>query len=242
LIAAPATVAASDAQLAGVIAAGAEEMRLPLAAAQIDSLVAYLRLLERWSSTYNLTSVRDPLLMASQHILDCLSVVGPLRRRRGVGAAGRLLDVGSGAGLPGVVIALALPDIDVTCVDSVGKKSAFVTHAAAALRLGNVAARHTRVEELAAMPPFDVIASRAFGPLADLVSATRRLVAPAGIWMAMKGKVPEAELTERVTGVRFHVEPLQVPGLDAERCIVWGECEASGNGVSASYSPPPQVI
>jgi 16S rRNA (guanine527-N7)-methyltransferase len=108
--------------------------------------------------------------------------------------------------------------------------------------LGNVAARHTRVEEFAAMPPFDVIASRAFGPLAEFVSATRHLVAPAGVWMAMKGKVPEAELTEPVPGIRFHVEPLQVPGLDAERCIVWGECAANGDGVSASYFPTPQVI
>ncbi|HET6598976.1 MAG TPA: 16S rRNA (guanine(527)-N(7))-methyltransferase RsmG [Burkholderiaceae bacterium] len=191
-----------------------------LTAPQARALIAYVLLLQRWNATYNLTSVRDPGQMLVQHLADCLAVVGPLRRHAG-GKPLRLLDVGSGAGLPGVVIATALAEVDVTCVDTVGKKAAFVRQAAAELRLPNLHAEHARVERLRAAP-FDVVASRAFASLADFVSLTRGQLSPAGVWMAMKGKHPGDEMAALSADIDvFHVEQLTVPGLDAERCLVW---------------------
>lgn len=187
----------------------------------LDRLLAYLALLQRWNATYNLTAVRDPAEMLTQHLADCLAVVGPLRRQLGAASERRLLDVGSGGGLPGVVLAVLEPGWSVTCVDTVGKKAAFIRQVAVELGLRNLAAEHARVEALK-LPPFDLITSRAFASLADFVSLTWQLLAPAGVWAAMKGKTPEAELGALPEGVTvFHVEPLQVPGLDADRCIVW---------------------
>lgn len=202
----------------------AATLDLPLSAAQADTLIAYLALLQRWNGTYNLTAVRDPAQMLTQHLADCLAVIGPLRRAFSdvhYRAPHRLLDVGSGGGLPGVVIAALNPAIDVTCVDTVGKKAAFVRQVAAELRLRNLHAEHARVEQLKAAP-FDVVTSRAFASLADFVSLTRSHVAVDGLWMAMKGKHPADELAALPAGVDlFHVEQLVVPGLDAERCLVW---------------------
>ena len=138
----------------------------------------------------------------------------------GEGDAFRLLDVGAGAGLPGVVIAITCPEVSVTCVDTVAKKAAFVQQVAASLKLPNLKGLHARVETLT--EPYDVVCSRAFASLKDFTMWSRAALAPHGIWLAMKGKHPEAELTELPAGVHvFHVEPLNVPGLDAERCIVW---------------------
>ncbi len=187
----------------------------------LDRLMDYLALLQRWNATYNLTAVRDPAEMLTQHLADCLAVVGPLRRQLGAASPRRLLDVGSGGGLPGVVLAVLEPGWSVTCVDTVGKKAAFIRQAAVELGLRNLSAEHARVEALK-LPPFDLITSRAFASLADFVSLTRQLLAPAGVWAAMKGKAPEAELAALPADATvFHVEPLQVPGLDADRCIVW---------------------
>lgn len=188
---------------------------------QADALLGYLALLQHWNTTYNLTSVRKPAAMLTQHLADCLAVVEPLRRQLGSAAAPRLLDVGSGGGLPGVVLAIMLPDLDVTCVDTVGKKAAFVRQVAGELALRGLHAEHARVEALTAAP-FDVVASRAFASLVDFVALTRRHLKPGGVWLAMKGKMPTDELAALPATVElFHVEPLQVPGLDAERCIVW---------------------
>ena len=200
--------------------AAAEQLALDLSDPQADALLAYLSLLQRWNSTYNLTSVREPAQMLVQHLADCLAVIGPLRREVGSGAI-RLLDVGSGGGLPGVVIAILNSSIDVTCVDSVGKKAAFVQQAAAELRLPNLHAQHARVEQLKS-EGFDVVTSRAFASLADFSGLTRRLLRPAGRWMAMKGKTPSDELAQLAPDVDvFHVEQLAVPGLNAERCLIW---------------------
>jgi 16S rRNA (guanine527-N7)-methyltransferase len=156
--------------------------------------------------------------MLTQHLFDCLAVIEPLRR---VAGAGRLLDVGSGGGLPGVVIALLCPGWQVVCVDTVGKKAAFIQQAAVELRLPNLRAQHARVESLA-LPPFDVITSRAFASLQDFVRLTRTSLAPGGVWMAMKGKRPDDELAGLPADIDvFHVEQLTVPDLAAERCIVW---------------------
>ena len=197
------------------------QLGLQVGDAELDRLLAYLALLQRWNATYNLTAVRDPAEMLTQHLADCLAVIGPLRRQIGAGSPRRLLDVGSGGGLPGVVLAVLEPAWSVTCVDTVGKKAAFIRQAAVELGLRNLAGEHSRVEALK-RPPFDLITSRAFASLADFVSLTRHLLEPGGVWAAMKGKTPDAELAALPSGIAvFHVEPIKVPGLDADRCIVW---------------------
>ena len=204
-----------------------DSLGLALDPAALDRLLAYLALLQRWNATYNLTAVRDPGEMLTQHLADCLAVVGPLRRQLGAGTSRRVLDVGSGGGLPGVALAVLEPGWSVTCVDAVGKKAAFIRQVAVELRLQNLAAEHARVESLKA-GGFDLITSRAFASLADFVSLTRKLLAADGVWAAMKGKTPDAELAALPAGIAvFHVEPIAVPGLDAERCIVWMR-EAAG--------------
>ena len=212
---------ADDGELAELLSRGAQELAVPLAAPEVRRLIDYVRLIERWNTTYNLTAIRDPRNMVVQHILDCLAAAAALGRRRGEGRGERLADVGSGAGLPGVVIAIAFPDREVTCIDSVGKKAAFITQAAGALGLKNVKAVHTRVESMATR--FDVIASRAFASLHEFVAATGHLLNDSGTWMAMKGKTPDDELTGLGKGFSFHVEPLVVPELAAERCLIWIE-------------------
>lgn len=189
-------------------------------------LEAYLRLLTKWNTAYNLTAIRDPAQMRIQHLADCLAVVAPLRRWLG-GSDGRapkparILDVGSGSGLPGVVLAIAEPTWDVSCVDAVGKKAAFVRQCAGELALPNLHVEHARVEALKAQP-FGVIVSRAFASLPAFVQRTRPLLAPGGCWLAMKGKPPDAEIAALPVDIEtFHVEPLVVPGLGAERCLVW---------------------
>jgi 16S rRNA (guanine527-N7)-methyltransferase len=138
-----------------------------------------------------------------------------------------VLDVGSGGGLPGVVWAVVDRQLDLTCVESVGKKAAFVRQVALALRLENLHVEHARVEQLEA-PLFDIIACRAFASLADFVTLTRTLSTPGGIWLAMKGKLPLEEISELPSGFQaFHVERLPVPGLDAERCLIWIRKSAS---------------
>ena len=185
---------------------------------QTRSLLGYLDLLQRWNATYNLTAVRDREAMLVQHLADCLTVVRPLMQVR---ASGRLLDVGTGGGLPGVVLAIMLPEFDVSCVDTVGKKAAFVQQVAATLGLANLRGLHARVEALNEAP-FDIITSRAFASLSEFTRLTRPILAPGGAWLAMKGKPPEAEIAELPTQVDvFHVEQLTVPGLDAQRCLVW---------------------
>jgi 16S rRNA (guanine527-N7)-methyltransferase len=183
-------------------------------------LEAFLVLLARWNAAYNLTAVRDPAQMRIQHLADCLAVL-PALRRHGDGRAMRVLDVGSGGGLPGVVLAISEPSWDVTCVDAVGKKAAFVRQVAGELALPNLHAAHARVEALEALP-FDVITSRAFASLAEFVRLTRPLRAPSGVWMAMKGKRPDDEIAALPDDIEvFHVERLEVSGLDAERCLIW---------------------
>lgn len=205
-----------------------EQLGLESDAAWRDRLLAYLGLLQRWNATYNLTAVRDPQEMLTQHLADCLAVVGPLRRHLGTGTVRRLLDVGSGGGLPGVVLAAVEPGWTVTCVDTVGKKAAFIRQAAVELGLKNLHAEHARVEALR-LAPFDLITSRAFASLGDFVRLTRALLAPQGVWAAMKGRQPDDELSSLPSGIEvFHVEPLSVPGLDAERCLIWMRPSAGG--------------
>lgn len=197
-----------------------DRLTLDVTETQSDTLLAYLALLQRWNKHYNLTAVRNPAQMLTQHLADCLATLRPLRRAIGAAPA-RLLDVGSGGGLPGVVIAILDPGIAVTCVDAVGKKTAFVRQVAGELHVPNLQAQHARVEDMTATP-FDSITSRAFASLADFTRLTRRHLAEGGCWMAMKGKPPADELAALPAEIDvFHVEQLAVPGLDAERCLVW---------------------
>lgn len=206
------------------LAHAATALHLTLAPGDPERLLAYLDLLQRWNGTYNLTAVRDPAEMLVQHLFDCLAVVAPVRAAIGPTPADRLpriLDVGSGGGLPGVVLALLIPAARVVCVDTVGKKAAFIQQAAVELGLRNLQSAHTRVEALKA-EPFDLVTSRAFASLVDFTRLTRPHLAPGGLWMAMKGKRPDDEIAALPPSVEvFHVEPLTVPELDAERCLVW---------------------
>jgi 16S rRNA (guanine527-N7)-methyltransferase len=197
---------------------GLATLGLAISDSQVDQLVQYTGLLQKWGKVYNLTALKSPGEILTHHLLDSLAVVKPLNS--GVGVPPRLLDVGSGAGLPGVVLAIAYPDLAVDCVDTVAKKVAFVQQAAGALRLPNLRGVHSRVETLCEQYP--VITARAFASLPDFVQWSDAALAKGGTWMAMKGRFPADEVASLPPSVEmFHVEQLQVPGLDAERCLVW---------------------
>ncbi|MES2483082.1 MAG: 16S rRNA (guanine(527)-N(7))-methyltransferase RsmG [Pseudomonadota bacterium] len=201
------------------LVAGLATLGLALTEIQVNQLLDYLALVQKWNRVYNLTAVRDPREMLTHHLLDSLAVVGPLRRQA-AGQALRVLDVGSGAGLPGVVLAICCPQFQIDCVDTVAKKAAFIQQAAVTLKLPHLRGLHDRVEKLAG--PYDVVCSRAFASLADFVAWSGGALAGQGVWMAMKGKHPADEIAALPSGVAvFHVEPLEVPGLDAQRCLVW---------------------
>lgn len=216
---------------------GLAGLGLALPESQQAQLLSYMDLIAKWTKVYNLTAVRDANEMLTHHLLDSLAVIAPLHRELdklshpdaamgesasllGAQAKFRLLDVGAGAGLPGIVIAITCPEVAVTCVDTVAKKAAFIQQVAATLRLPNLKGLHARVESLT--QPYDVVCSRAFASLVDFTTWSKSALAPHGIWMAMKGKHPHEELAVLPPDVHvFHVEQLQVPGLDADRCIVW---------------------
>ncbi len=199
---------------------GLSALGLALSDRQVDQLMAYLDLIGKWNRIYNLTAVRDPAEMLTHHLLDSLAVIGPLRRQT-QGHPLRLLDVGSGAGLPGVVIAICCPEVQVDCVDTVAKKAAFIQQVTATLKLPNLRGLHARVENLDG--DYDIVASRAFASLPDFVAWSDAALAPQGIWLAMKGKRPDDEIAALpARATVFHVEQLEVPGLGgAQRCIVW---------------------
>jgi 16S rRNA (guanine527-N7)-methyltransferase len=203
--------------------AAAKQLGLQLTAEQSQRLLAYRDMIAKWNKVYNLTSLRDPAQMLSHHIVDSLAAASSLQNYFAqMGAVNcRLLDVGSGGGLPGVVLATVIDSLDVTCVDTVGKKAAFVQQAANELGLKNLRGVHARVEDMQA-PAFDVITSRAFASLSDFVQLTRIHLKSGAVWMALKGKHPEDEIAALPADINvFHVEQLTVPGLNAERCMVW---------------------
>jgi 16S rRNA (guanine527-N7)-methyltransferase len=205
----------------GALGAGASALGLALTDAQIHALSSFGELLARWNRVYNLTAIRVGERMLTHHLLDSLSLVAPLRA---VGARSpqtplRVLDVGSGGGLPGIPLAIACPQVEVTLVDTVQKKTAFLTQAALELRLTNVRVLHARIENLTGQ--FDVITSRAFAALTDFVAWTRHLLAPGGCWLAMKGRLDPAELAALPPSVSvFASLPLNVPGLAEERHLL----------------------
>lgn len=209
-----------DASTIEPIAVLARQLGLAPDEHQLRQLQDYLAMLQRWNKTYNLTALRDPAQMFTHHLADCLAALPPLQRVLSSRDGLRLLDVGSGGGLPGVLIAVLCPGLQVSCVDTVGKKAAFIRQVGAELGLRNLRAEHARVEQLPGR--YELITSRAFATLADFVALTRERLAPEGLWMAMKGKQPDEEIAALPADVEvFHVEPLAIPGLDAERCLVW---------------------
>jgi 16S rRNA (guanine527-N7)-methyltransferase len=203
---------------------GAGALGLTLNDTQIAQLLGYHALIQKWNKVYNLTAIREPGEMLTHHLLDSLAIVAPLTRQtqgQTQGVSINMLDVGAGAGLPGVVVAICCPQINVTCVDAVAKKMAFVQQVATELKLPNLKALHARVETLT--DKYDVISSRAFATLLDFVTGSQAALKPAtGVWLAMKAKDTATEIAALPSNVDvFHVEQLSVPGLDAERCIVW---------------------
>jgi len=201
-----------------LLRSGAAALGVSLSDLHCERLLAYGALILKWNKVYNLTALRDPGTVLTHHLLDSLSVIAPLARQCPDSAS--LLDVGAGAGLPGVVIAILRDDIQVTCLDAVAKKAAFIQQVASELRLKNLRGLHARVESLNGS--YQVISSRAFASLSDFVLGSKQLLAEEGVWMAMKGKLPEDEIAKLPGDCEvFHVEQLTVPGLDAERCIVW---------------------
>jgi len=213
----------ADSPLASAaVLAGAAELGVDLAGSQAEQLVRFAALLVRWNAVHNLTAISSPAGILSHHLLDSLAIL-PLISSIVGERPSRILDVGSGGGLPGIPLAIARPRWRVTVVDKVQKKVAFLMQAKLELELANLDCLHARVEDVKA-PPFDLIVSRAFASLADFVRISGHLLAPGGRWAAMKGVYPKEELAElarTLPGVRvLDAVKLNVPRLDAERHLI----------------------
>jgi 16S rRNA (guanine527-N7)-methyltransferase len=209
---------------AEVLDRGLAGLPLVLPPATQGLLLRYVDELARWNTAYNLTAVRDVRGMIVRHLLDSLALL-PLLRAVPRYPQLRLLDVGSGAGLPGIPLALAEPQLAVTVLDSNGKKARFLRHVQRTLGVGNVEVAEARVEDWQGDAGFDVIVSRAFASLAEFFELTRHLLAPGGQWFAMKGKLEDAERTAVPASVQIReIHRLQVPGLDEARHAVIAEC------------------
>ena len=192
---------------------GIRQLDLDLGKEVLDKLLAYLQLLQKWNKVYNLTAIRRPDQMLTYHLMDSLAVLPHLW-------AGRWLDVGSGAGLPGVVLAIARPEWQFVLLDSNSKKTSFMKQAVIDLKLQNVTVRCERVENWKSGDEFDGIISRAFADVTEFISVTRHLLAKNGRWVAMKGD-PATELKKLPEDIKVEsLIPLAVPGLDAARCLV----------------------
>lgn len=205
-----------QAQLRAMLASGVEELALDLNNDQIDNMIAYLSLLSKWNSVYNLTAIRDPKEMVRQHLLDSLSAAPAFKDAKNI------LDVGAGGGLPGMMLAITYPQAKVSMIDTVSKKTAFLTQAKTELGLKNVTVHTSRVEALQVKEAYDVITSRAFSELANFVNWSGHLLAEGGQFIAMKGVAPKQEIDNLPAG--WHVDKLQaltVPGLQAERHLVF---------------------
>jgi len=199
---------------------GSAQLGVALSELQVDQLTRYLHMMAQWGRVYNLTAILDPQAMLTHHVLDSLAVVPHLDAHLNSAPSPQIIDAGSGAGLPGVVLAVTRPLWQITCVDAVAKKAAFVQQVAATLRVANLTGVHSRAEALRLKA--DVVASRAFASLVDFVACTGHLLKPSGVWLAMKGQEPRGEIEALPSDTEvFHVEPLTVPALQAERCLVW---------------------
>ncbi|MDO9422095.1 MAG: 16S rRNA (guanine(527)-N(7))-methyltransferase RsmG [Herminiimonas sp.] len=210
------------AALTAILVDGAKGLSLNLSDSQITKLIDYLELMSKWNSVYNLTAVRDPVQMVTQHLLDSLAAVSAFDGAKNV------LDVGAGGGLPGIVLAIwaaeAQPEMRVSMIDTVHKKTAFLTQAKAELGLSNVSVYTARVEQFEAPKKFDVITSRAFAELGDFVNWSGHLLADGGEFIALKGVSPDTEVAHLPAGWTVkEVRALQVPTLQAERHLIFIE-------------------
>ena len=202
--------------LTGMLLEGLKSLPLSLSNEQADKMIAYLALLSKWNSVYNLTSVRDPKEMVRQHLLDSLSAAHAFKEAKNV------LDVGSGGGLPGMILAITYPQLRISMIDTVSKKTAFLTQAKTELGLSNVTVYTGRVEALVVEQKFDVITSRAFSELCNFVNWSGHLLADRGQFLAMKGIAPNQEIERLLAGWEMtRIEPLSVPGLDVERHLIY---------------------
>lgn len=215
-----------NAALQAKLEAGLVEMHLEISAEQKDQLLAYVQLICKWNRVHNLTAIRDPLEMVTLHVLDSLSVLAYVQ----ASGAKTLLDVGAGAGLPSIPLAICLPQLQVSAIDAVQKKASFMRQVKGELGLTNLHIESGRVEALNkeplnGVPGFDLIISRAFSEISLFIKLTRHLLAESGQWLAMKGVAPQLEL-ENLALAKLAVEvtnvmPLQVAGLNAERHLVF---------------------
>lgn len=178
---------------------------------RLDALLHFIKLIAKWNKAYNLTAVRDPEEMVSVHILDSLAILPHIRPPR-------VADIGTGAGLPGIPLAICLPDCHFTLVDSNSKKTRFVQQAVLELKLKNVEVVHGRVESLQPEQAFSTVITRAFASMPDILKLTGHLLADDGLLLAMKGQQPDQELAEISSD--YSVIPIKVPGIDAERCLI----------------------
>lgn len=192
---------------------GLRDMNLDLAVSVREKLLIFLELLEKWNRVYNLTAVRDPEQMVPRHLLDSLSVLPHLH-------GARVLDIGTGAGLPGIPLALARPDLEFTLLDSNAKKTRFATQAMHELGLKNITIVQERVEKFHPATKFDTLIARAFASIPDMLAASRHLCAPHGRFLVMKGVFPQEELAAVIDGYQAEVKALRIPGLDAARHLV----------------------
>ncbi|MBV6320721.1 MULTISPECIES: 16S rRNA (guanine(527)-N(7))-methyltransferase RsmG [Duganella] len=206
--------------IADVLKQGINSLKLGLGDDQVEKLLDYLALLNKWNSVYNLTSVRDPMQMVTLHVLDSLAAVPAFA------GAQNVLDVGAGGGLPGMVLAISRPDMKVSMIDTVHKKTAFLNQVKAELGLANVTVYTKRVEQLEVKTKFDVITSRAFADLSDFVNWSGHLLQEGGRFIALKGTAPAEERERLPEPWKVQkLEPLEVPGLDAERHLVFIQAE-----------------
>jgi len=202
---------------ADALAAGVAALRIDLPADAQSRLLDYVELLAKWNRTYNLTAIREPARMITHHVLDALAILPHLPSRAGL----RVLDVGSGGGVPGMPLAIARPDLHVTLLDANSKKTTFLTQAAIELGASKVRVATARVEAYRPDAPFDVVVSRAFSELADFAAGAARHVAPDGVLAAMKGVHPDEELAQLPPDIDvLGVPAVAVPGLDADRHLV----------------------
>ncbi len=204
-----------------IMQSGLNELQISFDSAQVDALLAFVLLIQKWNKAYNLTAVRDREDMVRLHILDSLTVLPYLKDRS-------VADIGTGAGLPGIPLAIFRPDIAFTLVDANSKKTRFVQQAVLELKLKNVTVVHARVESFQPNKLFSTVLMRAFSSLPDIMSLTRHLLLQDGILLAMKGHQPEQELASILES--YSIKPVKVPGVAAERCLVQIEGVAQNHG------------
>ena len=193
-----------------ILVSGLKSLNMPLAEDKIEQLLGFIKLIEKWNKAYNLTAIRDREAMVRLHLLDSLAIVPFIEGKR-------VIDIGTGAGLPGIPLAIYLPEIEFTLLDSNAKKTRFVQQAILELKLKNVSVCHNRVEHYHPEKSFDTVITRAFASLSDIVDLTAHLLSKDGALLAMKGQAPDVPKLE---SAKITLIPVNVPGIDAERCLV----------------------